>query len=337
MATTITIKRYDSNANNGTGSWVEYAPTTKVANITDGNNTALQDILDGKQTTSNIITSFVSSGTGQNTNSDTKYPSAKLVWDTTENIREVAEGKTSSFVTRAVPTTTTGEFYFPCGTTNVQENSQYTISELRALLGEVTVTSSSSSLSFDGFGSTTAYLYKTVVDSGGNWEIEKSIPLSSLKVGDVILLTNTDLPDFWVAEPTTAYYGLSMSKLETAKVPIENYQLLVDEVEITSTSGTLSSSNINKLTSDDLNYIHYTYGAIGASDGETVYSFDRRDVGTAVRQYTSVSKNGISVVTVNTSTGAYALTSYGKSTTYVGSSSQTPANPVEGDLWFVTS
>ncbi len=224
MAKTLTIERFDGS------NWEELYPKTTIEQVVNLSTTLADKqtkltLNDGKDTAIGGTVDVSPTSTSKN------LVSSGGVFSAISNVMEVAEGKTSSFVTTAVPAIGTDNFYFPCGTQNIQEGSQYTISELREMFGEVTVTSSSPSLGFEGFGSTTAYLYKTVHTSGDNWEIEKSIPLSSLKVGDVILLTNTDLPDFWVAEPTTGSYGLQMSKLETTKVPISEYSLKSDTIK----------------------------------------------------------------------------------------------------------
>ena len=101
MATDITIKRYNGST------WEELAPKTTKEQVE-----GLQSALDAKQDKSNLVTSVSSSST------DTQYPSAKLFYDTTTGIMEVAEGKTASYTTQ-VFAHTNGKKYLLCGDTKI--------------------------------------------------------------------------------------------------------------------------------------------------------------------------------------------------------------------------
>lgn len=125
--------------------------------------------------TSNKVTSISSSST------DIQYPSAKCVYDNIENVREIAEGKTASYVCSDV--------------TNVILNSQ-----------NDTITISSS---------------LTDINS-------ETITLSTFNIGDIVYVTETDVPDRWVGAinvQSDVVQSVVLYKLETSKVPVTDVQV----------------------------------------------------------------------------------------------------------------
>jgi len=161
--------------------------------------------ISGVEETSNKVTTLSQSST------NAQYPSAKVVYDVTEEIREIAAGKTKNYACSAV--------------TNPELNSQ---------ADAITLTTD-------------------LVDISGT-----TIPLSSLKLGDNIYLTQTDLPDRWYAGNNICY------KLETSKVPVTDVKRngvsvvsnTVADVEVpTKTSDITNDSGfINKDVNDLTNY-----------------------------------------------------------------------------------
>lgn len=165
----------------------------------------------GLQRTGNLVTSISSSST------NSQYPSAKCVYDELVNVREIAEGKTASYVCSDV--------------TNTILNSQ-----------NDTITISSS---------------LTDINS-------QTIALSDLNIGDTIYITETDVPDRWVSNITAennTITGITLSKLETAKVPINS--ISVNSSAITPVNGNVDitvptttsqlTNNSNYTTIDEVN------------------------------------------------------------------------------------
>lgn len=193
MATDITIKRYNGS------SWEELAPKTTVEQV-DG----LQTALNGKQDTSNLVTSVSSSSL------DTQYPSAKLFYDTTTGIMEVAEGKTKSYVT-GVYQDANDRYYLAAGAVGSSPLPSGT-PVLPSQLSMIEITGSTSSVDISQY----QYLY--ILDSDGT-QILKSIDILDFNTGDVLLLIPTNLPDFWFNETDV---DTVLYKLETTKVDLSN-------------------------------------------------------------------------------------------------------------------
>lgn len=105
------------------------------------------------------------------------YSSAK-VESMLDDIREIAEGKTATYVVS----------YEDMENLNSQNNS-VTVSEITDINGD-------------------------------------TIALSSLKVGDIVLVTEQDVPDRWVGSVSSS--GAALYKLESVKVDLTNYLLRSD-------------------------------------------------------------------------------------------------------------
>lgn len=164
------------------------------------------------EVTSNKVTSISSSST------NAQYPSAKCTYDAIEDVREVATGKTATFVCSDV--------------TNTVLNSQ------------------NASISISS----------ALTDING-----QAIALSDFNIGDNIYITETDVPDRWVSAITKSgdtVTGVTLNKLETAKVPVADVQ--INGTSITSNNvadiitNTAYDSSTNKIaTMSDLptNYV----------------------------------------------------------------------------------
>jgi hypothetical protein len=160
-----------------------------------------------------------------NASTDTQYPSAKLVYDTIQYVIAVAEGKCKSYILSYVTTgldrTAPASLYYkPDGTpfTSWEEIDEYIGSTaLAGGCGNPSFNSQENSLHIYG-----KYLLTT------NWTILVPSKNNVLKVGDIILVTETDVPDRWVGSPTDVFY-----KLETSKVDLTNYVTTNTEQTIT--------------------------------------------------------------------------------------------------------
>lgn len=184
-------------------------------------------ILNTKENISNKVTSL------SNTSTDTQYPSAKAVYDDLVNVREVAEGKTKSYI--------------------IDEQSDITGTK----------------------GSDDQYTNVTAITG---------VTLSDLKIGDVILIKDVNVPDYWVSQITPTY---SLSKLETTKVDLTNY------VDLTSAQ---TITGVKTFDSD----IYGTYWKI--ENNPNYFAIRRRD-GNAYILYASTDNTYIrSVLPITTAT-----------------------------------
>ena len=307
MATAITIKRYNGS------SWDELAPATTIAQVS-----GLQSALNGKQST----LTFDSTPTQSSTNPVTSGG----VYTAINNVTEIANGKTASYVL------------------NVADNSSvFSTANLR--LNSILVDVSN---------------YPTFTTVGGG-----TVNYSSLKIGDIIYLTDTEVPDWWVGARTytnSTLTSITLYKMETTKVDLTNYQTKVSTMGSTtkpvyvSASGTFSEcdtyaggtavtlNGTNKSSSTASFYAPTSVGTSGeylVSNGSGAPSWQSKA--------TSVSSDDSALVT---SGAVYdALTHYveadqdydnqtelwsAKNRTYLQSSAPT-SNLVSGDLLFQTS
>ena len=192
---------------------------------------------------SNKKTSLSSSST------DVQYPSAKCVWDITQNLREVAEGKCKSFVLsnrytkiddgkiyyldssnveQSVSASYIGRFYIYNSTTEEWEDKRAELEN--GDYDDITLinqyfASNDALVEQHGYlllgGSITGgvSLYLTSI---GYVQNPVSNYFDKMKTGDVFLVIETDVPDRWISNLSGTYNG-KFYKLETAKVPLEDY------------------------------------------------------------------------------------------------------------------
>lgn len=254
MATNMTIKRYTGTE------WVEYAPSTVIAQV-DG----LQTALDAKEVSNNKITSFVTTGNDKNIDSDVKYPSAKLVYDNLVNVREVAAGLTASRVTDAIAGTGSVKNIL-CGASEYSTGTSATITA-----STTGVTPINANIGQDTFTITVTERYLYLLDTtnqGLTYYVKENLDLTKIKVGDILYISDINVPDYWfkgsvTANNTTSYV---FSKLETSKVPLTDYVPKTRTINSKALSSdiTLSASDVGALASDTV------YFASASVDGNTL-------------------------------------------------------------------
>ena len=206
MATNITIKRYNGST------WDELNPATTIGQVS-----GLQTALDGKQLTSNLVTSVSSSST------DTQYPSAKLFYDTTTGIAATAEGKSKSYVTTLYPIPNSDDKCIVVGETSLAVNTDISTVVGQTGYSTINVSDSTSSLTV---GSSNVYLYRLTYDSSqSKYLVLESVQLSTIKIGDLLLITDTNVPDFWFTGLVSGT-GYIFSRLEISKVDLADYVTL---------------------------------------------------------------------------------------------------------------
>jgi len=121
-----------------------------------------------KEDASNKVTTLSASST------DTQYPSAKVVHDTIEDVREIAAGKSTNY------------------TVNLSNNPAFN--------------TQNTSISVSSF-----------IDING-----RTLVPADVKIGDNVYVTDTLIPDRWVATKTSGTMALYI--LETAKCPVQDVQ-----------------------------------------------------------------------------------------------------------------
>lgn len=191
-------------------------PTLSQSKITN-----LTTDLEAKEDTSNKVTS-ISSGSD-----NTHYPSAKCVYDNIQNVREVAEGKCNTFVLvydASVPTESAflyTSFYNLDGT---RFTYQSFVTYVSGFSFANNIFNSNSSTIENGNSSTPHNYYyifmrdeKYYIAKYNDWVNTTLYPNTAMKIGDVVLVINTDVPDRW-------YMGSNLlAVLETSKVDLSGY------------------------------------------------------------------------------------------------------------------
>lgn len=204
-------------------------------------------------------TNKVTSLSGSST--DTQYPSAKCVWDISQDIREVAEGKCDTFILSYEETvahvktllTNSGAPYkaykylagsyfdeqTPTEITSEVINGDYDSATLRNSL----FNSQNASLSVTAG---VEYPNKSYLilrqDFNFNFvEIGATSNISFWRIGDIVLVIETDVPDRWIAGTGSS---ATLYKLETAKVSLDNYYTKNHDL-VPSSNGTYVLGNID--------------------------------------------------------------------------------------------
>lgn len=200
----------------GAGGGTEYTAGNGI-DITDNEISIDEEVvatktdLTEKENTDNKTTSLSASST------DTEYPSAKAVFDGLQDVREVAEGKTATYIlsyNETAPTTDTDVLTMVKADGTIIED----LADFNTYVG-------SSLLANSVFNSSNDYIYPLgylIVQYGKtgesrNKQVLRSSDLVSFKKGTNIIVVETDVPDRWY-NGSGAFYCL-----ETQKVDLTNY------------------------------------------------------------------------------------------------------------------
>jgi len=181
----------------------------------------------------NKVTTLSSSST------DTQYPSAKAVFDNLQNIREVAEGKcetyilsyksniagTKSWFSNLVPGT---PYKFQVYNVTTGELEDKTAELLNGDYDNITIINNQFNTQNDVVAGTNGYLLldpiTTSTDEFGVafklYPLLASQSKSPFKLGDIFLVTQTDVPDRWYDGYLTPW---AFHKLETSKIDLTQY------------------------------------------------------------------------------------------------------------------
>ena len=237
MAHDITMKRYDATLNNGNGDWVDLYPKTKAGNLyTADGTTKIFDSNDKLQSTYIDLATTVT-GTGDGASKPvTSGAVASAIQTATEDLTEIAEGKTKTFVTDLVPNNTSNPtgYYILAESSSTVKSVGTNIQYSTAGIHPYEVTSSTTTLDLNEYiawycveAAAQAGYYKItyVINNDGSWTGTNDTS-GNIHVGDNLLITDVAFPDFWFT--TTAGYSLSI--LETAKIDLSDYQLKVPKL-----------------------------------------------------------------------------------------------------------
>lgn len=144
---------------------------------------------------------------------------------TLSSLVSIANGACKSIVTDAYPVTAnnTTKYYLLLSSSPLTPNSTVTNSTTGVMPVEISAIPTNSVLALTGSYASYGYitLGKWSQSAGGSYTVITSYPKASLDVGDILYITNTGLPDFWVSDNGSSTFTFSI--METAKVPIENY------------------------------------------------------------------------------------------------------------------
>ena len=236
----IQIKRY-----NGTD-WDIINPKTTIANVS-----GLQSALDAKQAT----LTFDSTPT-ENSNNPVKSGG---VYTSIKNVREVAEGKTKSYVTHLIPVSTEYKLVFASQAWSTPSTA---ITSSTSGVTFITIEKTSNSIEIP---SGVTYLY-ALRYNGSAYYVTDSIQLSNLHVGDILNIVDLEYPDLWYGGTDSRDSKKYFYKMETSKVPLENYVPTSRTIngKALSSDITLSASDVSALPSNT------TYVVDAGSNGNTL-------------------------------------------------------------------
>ena len=207
----------------------------------------LYDQLLLKEDKSNKVTSLSGSST------DTQYPSAKAVWDNLENVRSVAEGKCKTIRMKLTPTVIAYYWEAAYLDENLEEKVFESTEEYNAWLsGKTRINDSFNSNSNAIYisSSNTNYIdvYPINIESNSTPHlfILESQLQSYLHKGDIILITDINVPDRW-------YFGYMSPTVPG--VPSGNvfYELEVDLHNMMTTDTTQTITGTKTIEGTDLN------------------------------------------------------------------------------------
>lgn len=185
----------------------------------------------------NKVTSLSGSST------DTEYPSAKCVYDNLVNVREVAEGKCNTFVLSYAMDLTTaksnlssnGSFNVWNNTTNQWENKRtellngdydsllYVNNRFNSQSDFIIFPVSAEEIVYSSFiiAGTGTTLYLINMRPEFTYVTLSNFPL---KIGDIFLVIETDVPDRWYSDNGRGY------KLETSKINLSQYYTKSEDI-----------------------------------------------------------------------------------------------------------
>ena len=153
----------------------------------------------------NKVTSLSGSST------DAQYPSAKCVYDNLQNVREVAEGKCKSFVVSYNETEPTEENFIANRWKDADGNPFATWAELSAYITDYEFVNPefNSQEYFAGHFTYIIDINKVIYLNDGTNTLSNTC---HIKLGDVILVAQTDVPDRW--NDGGSYYLLESTSLD---------------------------------------------------------------------------------------------------------------------------
>lgn len=202
------------------------------ADVTDVyDKSTVNGLLSYKEDIANKVTSLSSS------NTNVQYPSAKAVYDLSEELREVAEGKCTTYILEYNPNLQDLIEYAWRNCIYIDNNGEIqhfsSDSEIETwITGKTLVNSSFNSQNAiitisKIWGDDTDISYFVCSIREGTLFVTLEQLAHLVKLGDIVLIRETDVPDRWVAgisfETADTNLSLSFSKLETSKVDLNNY------------------------------------------------------------------------------------------------------------------
>lgn len=186
---------------------------TKTSQLTNDSDFITSGAISNMVTTSSTLTSDkIVVGSGSKAVGISSY--------SVSDLKNIAEGKTTTYTTSLV----NGNIYVG--------NTAYSGNALPSGAVAKAVTSSTNSISIDT--ATYQYWYRYV--SGAY----VSVKFSDMKAGDNILITQTDVPDFWYSGAIAGTGTVYFYKLETTKVVVPN--AFVGTAKTVSVTGTTTGS-----------------------------------------------------------------------------------------------
>ena len=181
-----------------------------VGELDDLKNKTVGDILSHTyqrdfEEVANKVTSLSNSST------NTQFPSAKCVYDNLQNVREVAEGKCKSFVVSYNETEPTEENFIANRWKDADGNPFATWAELSAYITDYEFVNPefNSQEYFAGHFTYIIDINKVIYLNDGTNTLSNTC---HIKLGDVILVAQTDVPDRW--NDGGSYYLLESTSLD---------------------------------------------------------------------------------------------------------------------------
>lgn len=182
----------------------------------------------------NKVTTLSSSST------DTQYPSAKVVYDNVQNVREVAEGKCKTFVlsyddtisyAKYIIQNTSSDTKFMVYNTSTKEFEDKTAELLNGDYDNVSTDNYKFNLQNNSIGTSGALIFRSIsgltrkpeVPNPSFWFVQSFYGFvlnKEAKVGDVVYVLEQSVPDRWVSDVDVT---TTFSPLETQKVDLTNY------------------------------------------------------------------------------------------------------------------
>lgn len=224
---TLTIHRYDGTQQ----TWEELYPKTIMSQVVD-----LELTLAGKQTKLTLDdgenTAIGGTVDVSPTSASTNLVSSGGVYTAINNVAAVANGRTKTYVTKLYKggTTQVPIYYLLAGNAEKSGTITNSTSGVTAIQiypnNDFSTTTDDYVQLKDGSNNVLDYLY-LLSETGGVFTVEESVQISKMNVGDILLITNVDFPDFWLQAKSTSTF----SKLETSKIVLDSYSTLANTVK----------------------------------------------------------------------------------------------------------